>query len=84
MQHCGSRFWRTSDNGSQIRRTIERWIDECADTKKVGVAINLEALPFIDNDIRLARVTILMERFPEHRHRCESIIAETRALMGRA
>lgn len=75
--------WRTDDNGAQIMRTAERWIDECVNSKKVGVAISLEAFPFVDDRVRLARMMLVGERFPEHRHRCEYIIAETKTMKDR-
>ena len=73
--------WRTDDNGSQIMRTVERWIDESTDARKVGVAISLDAFPFIDHSTRLARMRSLGTKFPQFRSRCESIIAQTKEMM---
>lgn len=74
-------FWRTADNGAAIRRTTERWIEESADSKKIAVALNLEAYPFLDDEVRLAKLKILAAQFPEHRARCESIVDESQAMM---
>ena len=75
--------WRTDDNGASIMRTMERWIDECADSRKVAVALNLDAYPFVDHRLRLARLKLLAARFPEHRSRCESMIDATKLMMQR-
>jgi hypothetical protein len=39
--------WRTDDNGSSIRRAVERWIEEGRSQKQIAVALNLDAHPFV-------------------------------------
>lgn len=39
-------LWQTSDNGSAIMRTVEDWLRQANDTRKMLVALNLELIPF--------------------------------------
>jgi hypothetical protein len=75
--------WRTSDNGSQIMRTVERWIDECVNSKQIAVALNLDGYPFIDDHNRMEKLQQVADKFPDLKPRCLEIINQTRKWIER-
>ena len=40
--------WQTNDNGSSVTRTIEAWLREGRDNRKLLIALHLAVYPFID------------------------------------
>lgn len=75
--------WRTNDNGARIKQTLERWIVESADERKVWIALNQEAYPFIDGNIRIAHLLRLKSVFSALNERCDAMIAFSRELLER-
>lgn len=75
--------WRTNDNGARIGRTLERWIVESSDERKVWIALNQEAYPFIDGNIRIAHLLRLKSVFSALEERCDAMIAFSRELLER-
>ncbi|MGC0096438.1 hypothetical protein, partial [Ralstonia pseudosolanacearum] len=41
--------WQTNDNGASVTRTIEAWLREGRDNRKLLIALHLEVYPFIDH-----------------------------------
>lgn len=75
--------WRTNDNGARIGRTLERWIVESSDERKVWIALNQEAYPFIDGNIRITHLLRLKSAFSALEERCDAMIAFSRELLER-
>jgi len=75
--------WRTNDNGARIGRTLERWVVESSDERKVWIALNQEAYPFIDGNIRIAYLLRLRSVFPALEERCDAMIDFSRELLDR-
>jgi hypothetical protein len=75
--------WRTDDNGSGIMRTMERWIEEGTDSKKIAVALELDAYPFIDHRVRIAKLQCVAAKFPELAQRCQLVITKSKNLIER-
>lgn len=71
--------WRAEDNGARILRTAERWIEEGRDSKKIEVALNLDAFPFLDDEVRVVRLVKIAAKFPQLAPRCQRIIDQSRA-----
>lgn len=75
--------WRTDDNGSSIMRAVERWIDDGVNEKQIAVALNLDAYPFVDHGVRIAKVQQVAAKFPGLARRCENVIAQSEDWMSR-
>ena len=70
----GILVWITNDNGSDIARTAERWLREGSDTRKVKIALHLEAYPFIDQAEMEHVLGHLIKTNPEVAARCQELI----------
>lgn len=66
--------WRTSDNGSRIRETLDRWLRDCDDENKVWLALHREGVPFSDAPELVRRVA---ERFPQLAPVCREALASS-------
>ncbi|MDP9907924.1 hypothetical protein J2W27_000017 [Variovorax boronicumulans] len=75
--------WRTNDNGARIGRTLERWIIDSSDERKVWIALNQEAYPFRDGNIRIGQLLRLKSAFPALEERCDAMIAYSLELLER-
>lgn len=75
--------WLTDDNGSQIMRTVERWVDNCMNSKQIAVALNLDAYPFSDGFTRIEKLQKVAAKFPELLPRCNEIIDQSRKWIER-
>lgn len=75
----GILVWSTKDNGSSISRQSERWLVEGVDSRKVQVALHLEAYPFEELEQMkqvLGRLALAMPQFAE---RCRELIQQRQA-----
>ena len=68
-------IWSTSDNGAQISRDSERWINECSDERRAFVALNLDVYPYLDSSEMEASLRKLAVGFPALSDVCDSMIA---------
>lgn len=57
-----------------LHRTVEDWLLEGADNRKLLIALHLDAYPFIDSDEMTRVLTDLAERNPRVAPRCKLLI----------
>lgn len=67
-------IWSTSDNGQALMRTMERWIIECNDERKVNIAINLDCAPFRYLPDMMRYLGAASEKFPSTRVQCANLL----------
>lgn len=82
----GFLVWATSDNGSQRCRTLERWLREGTDERRMCIALHpgAEFYPFMDaQEMELELSRIANER-PALRARCIDLIEQRRRDAARA
>lgn len=66
--------WQTEDNGGAIHRTIEDWLREGTDNRKMLIALNLEIYPFTDDKEMVQVLSHLAETNARIAGRCKEII----------
>ena len=72
--------WQTNDNGASITRTIEAWLREGTDNRKLLIALHLEVYPFIE-DAEMERVlSHLAETNVRVSARCKELIQSRRGV----
>jgi hypothetical protein len=71
--------WQTNDNGSAMTRTIERWLVEGTDFRKVQIALNLDVYPFPDEKEMFRVLPLVAGAFPQVAGRCEEMINARRS-----
>jgi hypothetical protein len=72
--------WQTNDNGASITRTIEVWLREGTDNRKLLIALHLEVYPFIE-DAEMERVlSHLAETNVRVSARCKELIQSRRGV----
>ncbi|WP_347929545.1 hypothetical protein [Pseudomonas helvetica] len=67
--------WQTDDNGAAITRSVENWLLDGRDIRKVRIALNLEVYPFRHANEMYRVLSALGESTPEVAHRCQEMIA---------
>jgi hypothetical protein len=75
--------WRTDDNGARIMRAVERWIDQGENVRQIAVGLSLDAYPYIDHRVRVARLQSIAAKFPELASPCQQIIKQSREWIDR-
>lgn len=75
--------WQTDDNGAAMTRTVERWLVEGRDIRKVQIALNLEVYPFPDAQEMYRVLTQTAKTFPQLAERCEQLIGDRQTLEAR-
>ena len=66
--------WQTSDNGSAIHRTVEGWLLEGSDNRKLLIALHLDSYLFIDIEEMTGVLSDLAEKNPRVAARCKLLI----------
>lgn len=67
--------WETRDNGAAMTRTMEGWLREGKDNRKLLIALHLEVYPFIDAQEMYAVLSKLEKTaIPRVRERCGELI----------
>jgi hypothetical protein len=66
--------WRTEDNGASIGRTIEDWLREGADIRKLRIALNLDVYPFISATEMDEVLSSLARKNPSLSYRCHELV----------
>ena len=74
--------WRDNDNGAQVMRTLEHWIIQLVDERRVAVALNLDAYPFTDPAERVVYLKKAGEKYPALQNKCREIIDWTKSDQG--
>lgn len=67
--------WQTDDNGSAMTRTIECWLAEGTNLRKVQIAFNLDVYPFLDERQMYRVLSRLAEAHPQVADRCQQLIS---------
>ena len=76
--------WETHDNGAAMTRTMEGWLRDGTDNRKLLIALHLEVFPFIDAQEMYAVLSRLeATATPRVRERCTQLIRERRELEKR-
>lgn len=70
--------WTTSDNGSAITRTAERWLIAAEDLRKVRIALHLDVYPFLDREQMERVLEQVAAIHPDVSERCADLIASRR------
>ncbi|WP_447792200.1 MULTISPECIES: hypothetical protein [Pseudomonas] len=70
--------WQTEDNGSAITRTVERWLVESTNPRKVQIALNLEVYPFPDEHEMYRVLSQVAVALPQMADRCQELITARR------
>jgi hypothetical protein len=76
--------WSTNDNGAQIHRTIEAWILEASDERKISIALNLEIFPFVNAIEMYAALENLVKKHPCFFDRCNHLIESRKHIEARS
>ena len=66
--------WQTNDNGASVTRTIEAWLRDGQDNRKLLIALNLEVFPFIDGEEMYRVLSHLAETNFRVSARCKELI----------
>ncbi|NWA25528.1 hypothetical protein HX866_11535 [Pseudomonas gingeri] len=66
--------WQTEDNGAVMTRTVERWLVEGRNTRKVQIALNLEVFPFLDEHQMYRVLSQVAVTIPKVAERCKELI----------
>lgn len=66
--------WQTNDNGAGIMRTLERWLLEGLNNRKLLIALHVQAYPFLDEDEMVRVLWDLAHKNPRVSARCELLI----------
>ena len=72
--------WQTSDNGAAIHRTIEKWLQDGADNRRLLIALNLETYPFTDPMEMEQVLSSLAEKNHRVAARCKYLIHSRRKM----
>ena len=76
----GILIWSTSDNGSALTKTTERWLHAPEDLRKIRVALHLDVYPFLDRNDMERVLKRVAEIHPGVSERCSELIATRRNL----
>lgn len=67
--------WQTDDNGSALTRTVERWLIEGTNLRKIQIALNLDVYPFPDEHEMYRVLSYVAVSFPQMADRCQQLIS---------
>ena len=67
--------WQTDDNGSAMTRTVERWLIEGTNLRKIQIALNLDVYPFPDEHEMYRVLSYVAVSFPQMADRCQQLIS---------
>lgn len=66
--------WQTKDNGADIMRTLERWLLEGLENRKLLIALHVDAYPFLNGDEMVRVLSDLARKNPRVSARCKLLI----------
>jgi len=67
--------WQTEDNGSAMTRTVERWLVEGENMRKVQIALNLDVYPFVEEDEMCRVLSYVAVSHPQLADKCQQLIS---------
>lgn len=67
--------WQTNDNGSAMTRTVERWLVEGTDLRKIQIALSLDVYPFPDEHEMYRVLSDVAVSLPEMAGTCQQLIS---------
>jgi len=70
----------TSDNGSTIQRTAERWLSDGEDLRRVRVALGMDVYPFLNRNEMESVLTRVAARHPEVAGQIAQLLASRREI----
>lgn len=70
--------WQTDDNGSAMTRTVERWLVEGTNLRKVQIALNLDVFPFPDEREMYRVLPNVAVSHPQVADKCQQLISSRR------
>ena len=73
--------WQTTDNGAAMQRTAEKWLQDGTDNRRLLIALNLEAYPFIDQIEMEQVLSSLAEKNHRVAARCKHLIRSRREMI---
>ncbi len=71
--------WSGTDNGASMTRTLTDWVRRADDTVRLHLALHHEVYLLPTAEEMKTALTAIAARYPEHRARCETLIAGRRA-----
>jgi hypothetical protein len=69
-------LWWTDYNGAAVMRTIEGWLREGMNVRRIQIALHLNRYPFHDPDEMERVLSGIAQRFPEVADRCAELMTE--------
>ncbi|MDQ0653786.1 hypothetical protein [Pseudomonas cedrina] len=66
--------WQTDDNGSAMTRTVERWLIEGTNLRKIQIALNLDVYPFPDEHEMYRVLSDVAISHPHMADKCQQLI----------
>jgi len=76
--------WQTEDNGGAIHRTIEEWLREASDNRKMLIALNSGIYPFIDDEEMERVLSHLATTNARISGRCKEILQARKILRSKS
>jgi hypothetical protein len=67
--------WQTDDNGSAMTRTVERWLLEGTNLRKIQIALNLDVYPFTDEREMYRVLSNTAVAHPQVADKCQQLIS---------
>ncbi|UZE04470.1 hypothetical protein [Pseudomonas corrugata] len=67
--------WQTDDNGSAMTRTVERWLVEGTNLRKIQIALNLDVYPFLDDHEMYRVLSDVAISHPQVADNCQRLIS---------
>ena len=67
-------IWSTNDNGYALMRTVEQWLNEKNDERKIKIALNLDVYPFKEKKTMKKTLKEISMIFPELSEMCGRLI----------
>lgn len=78
----GILIWITKDDGAGITHSADDWLRAASDERKVHIALYLETFPFVDAEEMILVFSIVKDKFPDLKPRCDELIRERAKLQG--
>ncbi len=66
--------WSGSENGESLQRTLEQWLREGDDSRRISLALHEGVFPFVSTSEMDEVLMRVAARFPEHAARCRDLI----------
>ncbi|WP_420233301.1 hypothetical protein ACN079_01980 [Pseudomonas sp. ABY48] len=67
--------WQTDDNGSAMTRTVEHWLVEGTNLRKLQLALNLDVYPFVEEGDMYRVLSDVAVTHPQLADKCQQMIS---------